>query len=254
MNTSGPGWFGRLISRSARAWQWLRSLSSTAKYLVLFVSLETLTWTPAFWGEGVQSRAGITWEDSIVAATLISAILAVSRRRIVTIVALKLAVLALASTWISEVVTTKAMYIASDVCMAIFFGFTACMILHDIWTTRGVTSDTILGSVCGYLLIGATWAFFYSLTELLEPGSFQLGATAQGISAEELVRRRDYPLLMYYSFVTLCSLGYGEMVPIKPAARMVACAEAIVGQFYMAIFVARLIALNLTQMRGKDSG
>lgn len=251
MDASEPKGMGLLIAKVKACWQWLRSLSSTAKYLVLLISLETLTWTPAFWGDSAQPRSGIDLEDLIVVATLLSAVLAVSRRRAVTIVTLKLAVLALATTWVSEAMPSKGMCIASDLLMATFFGFTAVMILNDIWTTRGVTSDTILGSVCGYLLLGATWAFFYSLVELLVPGSFHLGAAAPGVNAEELVRRRDYPLLMYYSFVTLCSLGYGEMVPVKPAARMMACAESIVGQFYMAVFVARLIALQMAQLGSK---
>ena len=67
-----------------------------------------------------------------------------------------------------------------------------------------------------------------------------------------LIHHRNFPLLMYFSFVTLCSLGYGDILPVTPAARMLATAEAIVGQFYLAIFVARLISLYLQHTQKKD--
>lgn len=238
----------------SRAWGWLKSLSTTAKYLFLLVSLETLTWTPAFWGDSKAAQGGTGWDDLIVAVTLLSAVLAISRKRAVTVAGFALAIAAFATAWVSEVWPTAALCVSGDALMAVFFGFIASMILHDVWTTRGVTSDTILGAVCGYLMVGATWAFCYSLTEMAVPGSFQLTTTAEGVSAKDILCHSDYPLFMYYSFVTLCSLGYGEMLPVKPAARMLACAEAIVGQFYMAVFVARLIAQHLTQTRDETQG
>lgn len=235
------------VSVLARLGQWSKSLTSRAKYLILLVSLETLTWTPAFYGEGEQLRGSLSWDDLLVVLTLLSGVLAVSRRKVVTWVGLWLTVLALGTTWAAEFVCSKPLYMASDVCLGGFFLFVAVMILHDIWTTRMVTSDTLVGSVCVYMLIGAAWAFAYSLTELLVPGSFSIASTGETINGKLIEHCGNYPLLMYYSFVTLCSLGYGDLVPIKAAARMVATTEAIVGQFYMAVFVARMISLHLAR-------
>ncbi len=227
--------------------QWFGSLNNTAKYTVLLISLLTLTWTPVFYGSSLNLDRSISWDDLIVVLTLFLGVAAVNRKRKVVFTSASLALMALVATLSAAVFSCEALGILSDMCMAVFFGFTAGMILHDIWTTQGVTSDTIVGSLCAYLLIGATWAFFYSLTETFIPGSFHLAVAAQGAGDSGLIHSQNYPLFIYYSFVTLCSLGYGEMVPLKPAARMLATGEVIVGQFYMAVFVARLIALYLNR-------
>ena len=72
-------------------------------------------------------------------------------------------------------------------------------------------------------------------------------ATSLAGGAQDALRQRDYPMLMYYSFATLTSVGYGDIVAAKPAARMLSWWEAAVGQFYMAVLVARLVALHLQQ-------
>jgi len=75
MGDSQSGWIHTLVSKVGDLWRWLRSLSSTAKYLVLLLSLETLTWTPAFWGEGAAPQPGIQWEvpDGVRPFSVISA-------------------------------------------------------------------------------------------------------------------------------------------------------------------------------------
>ena len=217
----------------------------SAKYLIFLVSLETLTWTSAFYGDTVTKSGHIDWTDFIVIITLISGVIAANPKKNIKTGSICFAILTLILAWAAEFTGGPELNIVADSCLAIFFGFVAYMILYDIWTTQGVTSDTIIGSVCVYILIGATWAFFYSLVELLVPNSFQLTISGTAGNAGDLVHSRNYPLLMYYSFVTLCSLGYGDMLPISPAARMLSTAEAMVGQFYLAIFVARLISLYI---------
>jgi voltage-gated potassium channel len=233
------------IRKKYKAWR------TSAKYLVFLMSLETLTWTSAFYGNDVSLSEKIDWTDLLVITTLITGLFAANPKKHVKIISICFAVLTVAVVWVGEVMGGQGLKISSDVCLAVFFGYVASMIFYDIWTTRGVTFDTIIGSLCVYVLIGATWAFFYSLTELFVPNSFQLTIMTDSANAENLIHSRNYPLLMYYSFVTLCSLGFGDMLPISPAARMLSTGEAIVGQFYLAIFVARLIALYIPQNQKK---
>jgi len=206
-----------------------------------------------FYSEDAQVKGVLSWDDLLVVVTLLSGVFAVSRRKAVTVAALKLAALTLATMWASELYCTRATCIASDACLVLFLGFVACMILHDIWTARMVTADTLVGSVCAYVLIGAAWASAYSLLELWIPGSFALTSTGETISSEPGEHVRNYPLLMYYSFVTLCSLGYGDVIPVRAAARMIATIEAITGHFYMAVFVARMISLHLVHAKASES-
>ena len=128
-----------------------------------------------------------------------------------------------------------------------FFGFVAASILKHIVAEERVTIDLIYGSACVYFLIGFFWSIGYGIIELLMPGSFSVSG--------ELLCRADYTShygllndnLSYFSFVTLTTLGYGDIVPVSGAAKTFAALEAIVGQLYIALLVARLVGLHTAQ-------
>ena len=113
-------------------------------------------------------------------------------------------------------------------------------ILSYVLGTGKVTWDKIYGAVCAYLLLGYAWTFAYSLIEELEPGSFSSATTPM---PHDLVGR--VMQLRYFSFVTLATVGYGDIVPRLPAARTMALLEAILGQFYLVALVGRLVGLHI---------
>lgn len=253
MSESKAGVLVMLKHKAVALLGWLRTTSDTAKYLIFFLSLQYLFSTPYFWsdaqlGQNVISDESGFWEFlagySEFVFTLLTGVFAVSRKKRVAVVAVFLAVIALATTMASDLMQTLQMYAASDISMIVFFVFTAAVILHNIWTTRGVTLDTIIGAVCVYILIVAIWTFGYTLMELFVPGSFLINASGEAAD-QALLSHRNYPLFMYYSFVTLSSVGYGDIIPSSPGARMLAAWQGVAGQFYMAILVARLVALHL---------
>ena len=102
-------------------------------------------------------------------------------------------------------------------------------------TLRGgpINVHRIQGGVAAYLLIGVAWAHAYSLVALLRPGAFS-GA----VSAADGARA-----FLYFSFVTLTTVGYGDVLPVHPAARSLAMLEAVTGPLYLAILLARLVSL-----------
>jgi hypothetical protein len=102
-----------------------------------------------------------------------------------------------------------------------------------------VTGHRVRGAVTGYLLLGLSCALAYALIEHLHPGSFQMAA------ANELSRRAQSDAFNYFSIVTLTTLGYGDITALHPVARSVVMAEALVGQLYPAILIARLISLSI---------
>ncbi|MBT3259049.1 MAG: two pore domain potassium channel family protein [Deltaproteobacteria bacterium] len=128
-----------------------------------------------------------------------------------------------------------------------FFGFVAVSILIHIVAEESVTMDLIYGSACVYFLLGFVWAIGYGLIELLIPGSFSVGG--------HVLTRMDYlgqygflnDNLSYFSFITLTTLGYGDIIPLSPPAKAAASLEAIVGQLYIALLVARLVGLHTSQ-------
>ena len=105
-----------------------------------------------------------------------------------------------------------------------------------VFRAERITLDKIAGAVCVYFLIAALWGIFYNV---LGPDAF---AFAREVSHPENE-------LFYYSWVTLSTLGYGDITPVHPLARVGANIECFAGQFYIAIVVARLVALQLIQSK-----
>jgi hypothetical protein len=102
-----------------------------------------------------------------------------------------------------------------------------------------VTKDTLFKAVSIYLLLGLTWTFAYSLLELLSTGSFTFGT--QSLDGSHFER------FIGFSLTTLTTLGYGNVSPASPQADSLATLQAIVGQIYLAIVIARLVALQIAQ-------
>jgi Ion channel len=96
-----------------------------------------------------------------------------------------------------------------------------------------VNLHRIQGAVAAYLLLGLAWALAYELVALQAAGAF----SGTGLGGSE---RPDF---IYYSFVTLTTVGYGDVTPVHPVARSLAVAEALTGQLYPAILLARLVSL-----------
>ena len=122
--------------------------------------------------------------------------------------------------------------------VAIVFTLTRVAIGTDINFNR------VIGAVCVYLLLGAIWAFAYSFFDAVSPGSFT------GFSPLE-DREWDSEWL-YFSFVTMTTLGYGDISPVSATARALAYMQAVFGQFYIAILVAGLVSAYISKRQ--DSG
>ena len=128
---------------------------------------------------------------------------------------------------------------------ALALAFLAYIQTRRLLTVRNVTADTLSVAVTGYLLLGITWAFFYMLVWTIDPHSFRGLAPA----VETATARRE---LIYFSFVTLSTLGYGDIVPVARGLRSLAVSEALIGQLYIAITVARLVGLQIAARVEED--
>jgi hypothetical protein len=131
-----------------------------------------------------------------------------------------------------------AITLAQFAAISFLFG-AAGLIVRSLFSSAGLSFDSILGAVCGYLFVGLGWAVGYTLLESFEDGSFVFnqapGSATQPGSLPNL--------LIYFSFVTLTTVGYGDVLPVTPVARTLAWMEAVMGQFYLAVIVAGLVSL-----------
>jgi len=138
--------------------------------------------------------------------------------------------------------------IVADGLGVIYWTYASGLILNRIFLeTTEVTVDTIHGALCVYLMLGVAWAQGYSMLALVEPGSFSFNGELIEMGAEPFDR------FLSFSFVTLTTLGYGNILPMTPKADALAIAEAITGQLYVAVLLARLVALEIAN-RARNAG
>jgi hypothetical protein len=126
---------------------------------------------------------------------------------------------------------------------AVFFMQMLVMICIHIEKENEVTTDLIMAAASAYILLGLVWAYAYYLLESFHPNSFK---------ASENVGD-DIWNFYYYSFVTLTTMGYGDILAITKSARALSILEALTGQLYLAIMISRLVGLHASQSGiGKD--
>jgi hypothetical protein len=134
--------------------------------------------------------------------------------------------------------TSDIYFYASFAAILAFVLVTIRCIVKQIARGNKMSANRIVGAISLYLLLGVTWSVAYAAIERLLPGSFDgIAAAGSTIWTSEW---------LYFSFVTLSTLGYGDIVPITASARALTYMEAVVGQFYIAIIVAGLVASYLS--------
>ena len=189
--------------------------------------------------------------DICSAAVLLAGVYAVSSHRRQFRFAVGLAVMAAVMGLIHGVIGGGALLIPRNVTMLMFLALMTGLILRAVLLENQVTRDTILGAITVYLLAGLAWSEIHSLVELVSPGSYAFLQDPEltGLDLYRILGRR----MIYYSFVTLTTLGYGDIVPVAPPARTLSWLEAFSGQLYLAVMVARVVGLQLSQGQRNDT-
>lgn len=168
-------------------------------------------------------------------AILISATIEFSARSEWRLPAIVLASLSIISMLLSIALHSRIMDIVSWSLTACFFALVSSGLFAYLGRPGQVTSGRIYASVSLYLLIGVFWFCIYNFVEASHSGSF-------GQSAANTTGPLSRASLLYFSMCTLTTVGYGDMVPITPVARMLASLEAASGVLYIAITVSRLVS------------
>jgi voltage-gated potassium channel len=211
------------------------------RFLLLLISLLALMLiTPLF--EGLVRVTTII--DIFITAIFISTIYAVSQKKRYFLITSLLLLPVLTAMWLDYFVNIPSLRLASDCCGILFFAFTIIIILSSIFREEEVTLNVIYGAIVVYLLIGIMWSFIFEVIEHLHPGSFSIAPT-------QLVEGR-LPLV-YYSFVTITTAGYGDISPVTLTARAYSVVEAVIAQIYLVVLIARLVGTHIRQSMEKKS-
>ena len=128
----------------------------------------------------------------------------------------------------------------------LFFGFVVLQLLLFIIRAPRVDSEVLCAGITIYLMLGLFWSLAYSLIDRLAPDSFVFNAgPASGRSMQGFQA-------LYFSFITLSTIGYGDIVPVSKLARMLAIVEAVTGMFYVSLLIARLVSLYSSNRARND--
>ncbi|HEU5117692.1 MAG TPA: potassium channel family protein [Isosphaeraceae bacterium] len=131
--------------------------------------------------------------------------------------------------------------------------FVTGWILESILAGSGATIETLQAATCVYLLLGLIWMFVFSLIELAGAGEFQYPrGPSSDLYQDDSSQRAEFLRLLYFSYATLTTVGYGDITPSGGVARIFAVLEAIAGQLYIAIMIARLVGMHIGQGPGSQ--
>ena len=178
--------------------------------------------------------------DIFISAVLVSGIYAVSEGKYDTLIMVIFVFPTLVIIWVLHFFKFPSLTLFANCLSILFFGYTMIRILGFIFKSEKVTSDVIFAAIVVYLLVGITWGIVFRSMEIVQPGSFSIG---EGLEQHQRIA------FTYYSFVTLTTLGYGDISPLSPQAGTLAILEAIIGQLYVAVLIARLVGTYISHSR-----
>jgi len=230
-----------------RSWQQVVGERRFGILLVILVVL--LTGPPVLLGFGLSAA----WFDGLMSLLMLAVILSLCfdrrQRMFALLVGIPTIVFSLGGHAFSGDVSLWVLFLG-HLCEILFLFGAACLIVKSLFAAKSLTFDSIFGAVCGYVFLGLGWAVLYSMVEGVRPGSFEISRSLMGSDATA----RPLPdVLTYYSFVTLTTVGYGDISPVAPATRMFACIEAVTGRFYLAVIVAGLVSMLATRVKPGES-
>ncbi len=182
-------------------------------------------------------RVGIT-------AVLISAAVATRRRKAVLFVGLFVAFVAAPVSWLTMFFDQPALFLFSCVLEGVFFATMAVLILITVMRRHLATVHSIFGAISAYLLLGLAWAVVYWGIDHVNGDSLQISnrRAAQVVVGDATTEVTEFSQFVYFSFVTMSSLGYGDMTPRGPVTQTLAWMQSVTGQFYTAVLVAWLVS------------
>ena len=215
------------------------------RHLLLLISILVLFMVSPF---VATFRHGVLLLNVLGAAILVTGSYSLSERKQLFRTAIVLSAIATVGTCLPLVSPQRWAVLVSHGSTILLGGFFCVSILGYVLHTGRVTSDKIFAAICVYLLAGFVWTYAYALLDDLRPGSFVDSTETGQIDYVGHVMQ-----LRYFSFATLTTLGYGDILPRSSTARTMAVLEAVMGQIYLAVLIARLVGLHIVHGNSERS-
>jgi len=192
---------------------------------------------------------GVTLLDISYMVIFFTGVFALSRQRKVAVFALALMLLCQVLTWTNRFLPNKYLILIGTALNCVYLCYTGWVILSRILERKDITYQTIMASLCVYLLIGYVWAFMYSMLQTLDPSAFKINFQlfVNPPPQQHIFAQLYY--FFYFSFTTLTTLGFGDILPASSWARVMTALEAMLGQLYLVVLVSRLVSMHIQGSR-----
>ena len=226
---------------------WHRQVKERRFAALLVILLILLAGPPILIGLGLSA----VWFDGLMSILIVAAIVSLCFERRERLFALCLgipSILFFLGSYVLPGPIKQWSFFLGHSCEVLFLFGSAALIVKSLFGSVGHSPDSIRGAICGYLFLGLGWAVLYSMIDLVQPGSFALSGKPTSLHG---TGRPPSDVLTYYSFVTLTTMGYGDVVPVTPATRTCAWIEAVSGQFYLTVVVAGIVSMLASRRGGK---
>jgi hypothetical protein len=180
--------------------------------------------------------------DIFLTAIGISMIYTISNKKRHVVAGIFLAAVMLASLWLQYVSPNKTIAVTGMLAGVLFSAVVIAGIFDFIHKSEEVSLEVIYAAILLYLLAALMWAFLYTFLELVDPASFNID-----LSQPDVI----LAVFKYYSFVTITTLGYGDITPVTEVAKSFAVLEAVAGQLYLVVAVAWLVGMHVSKKASK---
>ena len=155
----------------------------------------------------------------------------------------QIALIVITVEWLSQLLNLSILITISSLTNIVFFDLIVILFILQIARAKTVTPQVIMESINGYLMLGMSFSILIALICMIDPNAFSFKHLSETMDPT-LSYVSNY---IYFGFVTLSTLGYGDIVPLTPAARSLAIFTSITGQMYVAIIIAALVSKYLSQ-------
>jgi len=182
-----------------------------------------------------KTATGMIILQALNSCMLILIIYTLAIRRTAYYMALIIVIPALILGWANIILDIPLLEIVSGISLIAVYALTVLILFRDLFSEGEITEDTVYGAICTYLLFGHMWGTAYYTISNLDPGAFLFNLTAYPGGT---LQQFD---LLYFSFITLTTTGYGDIVPTLGIVKMLALFETVIGTIFIAVFMARLV-------------
>jgi voltage-gated potassium channel len=214
------------------------------KYRILLASLVAMVYIQPLLSE----LRFTSWLFFIfVTINLFACVYSVRRQRRHLIIAISMTIPTLILVWLDIPSKDNWYNLLSNTSPILLFSYIAYLIFMDLIRAKRVDADMIAGGISIYFMIGLVFAFIYIALFNYNPGNFDISAQLLNQAVDS-----DENIFIYFSYVTMTTLGYGDVTPVTTLARVLVQMETLLGQLFLAIFIARLVGMHIAG--GKVSG